>query len=53
MLGDRITNWKTKSYCSRRAGQYKGTGDVAVLNWVQMEKHPDNQKTLVGNLSRK
>lgn len=27
-----------KSYCSRWAGQYKGTGDVAVLNWVQMKK---------------
>lgn len=38
---------KQKSYCSRWAGQCKGTGDVAVLNWVQMKKHLDNQKTQI------
>lgn len=31
---------KQKSYCSRWAGQNKGSGDVAVLSWVQMKKTP-------------
>lgn len=44
---------KQNSYCSRWAGQNKGAGDVAVLSWVQMKKHTDNQKTQIEKLARK